>query len=98
MKPVNVKPNTYIDFNKEINNKNLEIRTGDFVRISKYKNILAKGYFPNWSEELSVINKLKNNVSWTHIISNLKREEIVGTFYDKELQKANQKQFRIEKN
>ena len=50
MKPVYVKDNTYIDFKKEINNKNPKFKVGDHVRISKYKNIFAKGYTPNWSE------------------------------------------------
>ena len=59
MKPVDVKDNTYIDFKKEINNKDPKFKVGDHVRISKYKNIFAKGYTPNWSEEVFVIKKLK---------------------------------------
>ena len=51
----------------------------------------------NWSEEVFVIKKSKNNVLWAYIISDLKREEIVGTFYKKELQKTNQKEARVEK-
>ena len=57
MKPVNVKDNTYIDFEKEVNNKDPKFKIGDHVRISKYKNIFAKGYMPNWSEEVFVIKK-----------------------------------------
>ena len=57
MKPIDVKDNTYIDFKKEVNDKDLKV--GDYVRISKYKNIFAKGYTPNWSEEVSVIKKVK---------------------------------------
>ena len=56
---------------------------------SKYKNIFAKGYTPNWFEELFVIKKIKNTVSWTYVINDLNREDIVGTFYEKELQKTN---------
>ena len=52
---------------------------------------------PNWSEEVFVIKKVKNNVLWTYIINDLKRKEIIGTFYEKELQMTNQKEFRIEK-
>ena len=52
---------------------------------------------PNWSEELFVINKIKNTVPWTYVIIDLNGEEIIGTFYEKELQKTNQKKFRIEK-
>ena len=50
MKPVDVKDNTYIDFKKEVNDKDPKFKVGDYVRISKYKNIFAKGYMPNWSE------------------------------------------------
>ena len=65
MKPVDVKNNTYIDSNKEINDKDLKFKVGDHVRISKYKNIFTKGCTPNWSEEFFVIKKVKNTVSWT---------------------------------
>ena len=52
MKPVNVKVNTCIDFEKEVNERDLKFKVGDHVRISKYKNIFAKGYTPNWSKEV----------------------------------------------
>ena len=83
MKPVDVKDNTYIDFKKEVNDRDLKF--GDYVRISKYKNIFAKGYTPNWSEEVFVIKKVKNTVPWTYITNDLNGEEIVATFYEKEL-------------
>ena len=67
------------------------------VRISKYKNIFDKGYTPNWSEEVFVVNKLQNTVLWTYLINDLNGEEIKGSFYEKELQKTDQKEFRIEK-
>ena len=70
---------------------------GDYVRISKYKNILAKGCTPNCSEEVFVIKKVKSTVPWTWVISDLIGEEIFGTFYEKELQKTIQKDFRVEK-
>ena len=97
MKPIDVKDNTYIDFEKEVNDKNSKFKVGDYVRISKYKNIFAKGYMPNWSEEVFIISKIKNTVPWTYVINDLKGEEIIGTFYEKELQKTDQKEFRIEK-
>ena len=59
MKPADVKDNTHINVDKEINNKDPKFKVGDHVRISKYKNIFAKGYMPNWSEELFVIKKVK---------------------------------------
>ena len=97
MKPVDVKDNTYIDFKKEVNDKDPKFKVGDHVRISKYKNIFAKGYTPNWSEEVFVIKKVKNTVPWTYIINDFNGEEIIGTLYGKELQKTNQQEFRIEK-
>ena len=97
MKPVDVEDNTYIDFEKEVNDKDLKFKVGDYVRISKYKNIFAKGHMPNWSEEVFVVSKIKNTVPWTYVINDLNGEEISGAFYEKELQKTNQKEFRIEK-
>ena len=97
MKPVDVKDNTYINADKEINTKDPKFKVGDHVRISKSKNIFAKGYMPNWSEEVFVIKKVKNTVPWTYVINDLNGEEITGTFYEKELQKTNQTEFRIEK-
>ena len=97
MKSANVKSNTYIDSSKEINDKNPKFKIGDNVRISKYKNVFAKGYTPNWSENLFVIKKVKNTVLWTNVNNDLNGEETVGTFYENELQKTNQKEFRIEK-
>ena len=97
MKPVDVKDNIYIDFKKESNDKNPKFKVGDHVRIPKYKNIVAKGYMPNWSEEIFIIKKIKNTVPWTYIINDLNNEEIIGTFYENELQKTDQKEFRIEK-
>ena len=97
MKPIDVKDNTYINTSKEINNKNPKFKVGDRVRISKYKNIFAKGYMPYWSEEVFVIKKVKNTIPWTYVINDLNDEEIIGTFYEKELQKTNQEEFRIEK-
>ena len=97
MKSVGVKDNTYIDFKKEVNDKDPIFKVGDYVRISKYKNIFAKGYKPNWSEEVFVVSKIKNTVPWTYVINDLNGDEITGTFYEKKLQKTNQQEFRIEK-
>ena len=65
MKPVDAKSNTYINVSKEINDKNPKFKVGDNVRISKYKNIFAKGYTLNWSEEVFGIKNVKNTVPWT---------------------------------
>ena len=91
MKPIEVKDNTYIDSIKEFNDEDRKFKT------SKCKNILAKGYTSNWSEEVFVIKKVKNTVPWTYVINDLNGEVIIGTFYEKELQKRNQQVFRIEK-
>ena len=97
MKSFDVKVNAYIDFSKEVNDKDSNFKIGDYVKISKYKNIFAKGYIPNWSEESFMIKEVKNKVPWTYVISDLNGDEIIGTFYEKELQKTNQQTFRIEK-
>ena len=97
MKPMDVKDNIYINTNKEINNKDPKFKVGDRARISKYKNIFAKGYTPNWSEEVFVIKKVKDTVPWTYVINVLNGEEITGTFYKEELQKTSQEEFKIEK-
>ena len=97
MKPINIKDNTYINFEKEVNNKDPKFKVGDYVKISKYKNIFTKGYMPNWPEEVFISSKIKNTVPWTYVINDLNGEEITGTFYEKELQKTNQQEFRIEK-
>ena len=92
MKSVDVKDNTYIDFKKEFNDKDPKFKIGDHVRISKYKNIFAKRYMPNWSEEIFIIT-----VPWTYVLNDRNGEDIIGTFYEKELQATNQQEFRIEK-
>ena len=99
MKPIEVTDNYYAKYNEIPSNKKdpkfKDPKFGDHVRIPKYKNIFAKGYTPNWSKEVFVINKIKNTVPWTYPISDLNGEEITESFYEK-LQKTNQKEFRIE--
>ena len=98
IKPIDVKDNTYINIDIEANDKDPKFKVGDHVRISKYKTIFAKGYTPNWSEEMFVIQEIKNTVPWTYVIINeLNGEEIIGTFSKKELQKISKEEFRIEK-
>ena len=78
MKPVDVNDNTHIDFEKEFNDKDRKFKIGDHVKISKYKNIFAKGYTKNWSENLFVIKKIKKTDPWTYVINELNVGEIVG--------------------
>ena len=97
MKSIDVTSDSFAEYNEDSNKKNPKFKVGDHVRISKYKNIFAKGYAPNWSEEIFIVSKIKDTVPWTYVISDLNGEEIIGTFYEKELQKTNQEEFRIEK-
>ena len=69
MKPIDVKSDSFAEYNEESIEKDPKFKVGDHVRISKYKNIFAKGYAPNWSEEAFVISKIKNTVLWTYVIS-----------------------------
>ena len=68
MKLVDVKSSKYTDFDKRNNKEDPKFKVGDHVRISKYKNIFAKFYVPEWSEEVFVIAKVKNTVPWTYVI------------------------------
>ena len=98
MKPVDVKANTYIDSKKShSNDKDPKFKVADHARISMYKNIFAKGYTPNWLKEVFVIEEVKNTVPWTYVINDLNGEKFIGTFYEKELQKTNQQESRIQK-
>ena len=97
MKPVDVKSSKYIDSSKDDNESDPKFETGDIVKISKYKNISQKVYTRNWSEKVFMIKKIKDTVPWTYVIIDLNGEEIAGTFNEKELQKSNQKEFRVEK-
>ena len=97
MKPIDVKDNTYINTDKEINNKDSKFKVGDRVRISKNKNIFAKGYTPNWSEEVFVIKKLKNTVPWTNAINDPNGEEITVHFMKKNYKKQIKKNLELEK-
>ena len=84
MKPVDAKSSIYyIDSSKEVNDENPKFKIGNIARISKYKNIFAKGYVLNCSEDVFVIKKVQNSVTWRYVLSDLKGEEIVTTFYEK---------------
>ena len=89
MKPLNIKSNACSNSGKEINDKDRKFKIGDNVVISKYKNIFAKRYVPNWSDKVFVIKRIKNSVLWAYVISDLKGE--------REFEKINQKEFRVEK-
>ena len=77
MKPIDVKNNRYINIEQEVNDKDPKFKVGVHVRISKYKNIFAKGYTPNCSERGFVFERIKNTVPWTYVINDLNCEEII---------------------
>ena len=89
MKPVDVKNDKYIDSSEEGNDEDPKVQVGVHVRILKYKSIFAKGYSPNWSKNVFVISKIKNTVPWTYAVNDLKGEENIGTFQEKEQQETN---------
>ena len=68
MKPIDVTGDSYVEYNEDFDKKDPKSKVGDYVRISKYKNIFAKGYTPNWSEEVFVISKIKNTFPWTYVM------------------------------
>ena len=87
MKPIDAGDNkrVYID---EHNEEDSRFKVGDRVRISNFKNIFAKGYNPNWSKEIFIVHKINDTVPNTYNLKDLNDEEIIGSFYDKELQKT----------
>ena len=97
MKPIDVTFDSYAEYNEDSNEKDPKCKVGDHVRMSKYKNIFAKIYTQNWSEEVFVVSKIKNTVPWAYTISDLNGEPTVGSYYEKELQKTSQEKYRIEK-
>ena len=66
MKPIDVTNDSYAKCNEDFNKKGAKFKVGDHVRISKYKNIFAKSYVPSWSEEVFIVNGIKNTVPWTN--------------------------------
>ena len=87
MKPIDVKNNKRV-YTDEHNEKDSRFKVCDRVRISKFKNIFAKGYTPNWSTEIFIVDKVNDAVPYTYNLKDLNDEEIIGSFYDKELQKT----------
>ena len=97
IKRKDVADDSLVECSEETNEKDPKFKVGDNVRISKCKNIFAKSYMPNCSEDVFVVNKVQNAVPLTYLINDINGEEIEGRFYEKELQKTDQKEFRIEK-
>ena len=91
MKPIDVTSDSYAEYNEDSNVTKPKFKVHNRVRISKYKNIFAKGYTQNWSEEVFIVSKIQDTVQWTYVISDLNGEKISGSFYEKELQKNKSK-------
>ena len=87
MKPKDVGDNKRV-YTDEHNEKDSRFKVVERVRISKFKNIFPKGYTPNWSREIFIVNKINDTVPYTYNIKDLNGEEIIGSFYDRELQKS----------
>ena len=88
MKPIDVGNNNKRVYIDEHNKKDGRFKVDDRVRISKFKNIFAKGYTPNWSSEIFIVDKVNDTVLYTYNLKDLNDEEILGSFYDRELQKT----------
>ena len=88
MKPIDVKDGNKRVYIDEHNKKDSRFKVGDRVRISKFKNIFAKRYTPNWSREIFILNKINDTVPHTYNFKDLNDEEIIGSFYDRELQRV----------
>ena len=88
MKPIDVKDNNKRVYIDEHNEKDSKFKVGDRVRISKFKNIFAKGYTPNWSKEIFIVDNINDTVPYMYNLKDLNDEEIIGSFYDRELQKT----------
>ena len=59
MKPIDVKSDSFAKYNEESNERDPKVKVGDHVRISKFKNVFAEEYTPNWSEEIFIVKKSK---------------------------------------
>ena len=88
MKPTDLGDNNKRVYDDENNEKDSRFKVGDRVRISKFKNIFAKEYTPNWSKEMFIVDKINDTVPYTYNLKYLNDEEIIGSFYDRELQKT----------
>ena len=97
MKPIDVKSGMHIEYGDEHNVKDPKYHIRDLARISKYKNIFVNVYKPNSGEEVFIIKEIKNIVPQSYISSDCNDEEIVRTFFEKELQKENPIEYKMEK-
>ena len=88
MKPIDVISDSFAEYNEDSTEKDPKFKVGDNVRVSKYKKIFARGYTPNWSDEVFVVSQIKNTVPWTYVISGLNGKPNFGGFYEKAKNKS----------
>ena len=93
IKPIDVTSDSYAKYDKDSYVTKPKLKFGDNVRISKYRNIFAKGYTENWSEEVFVVSKIKSAVPWAYVIIDLNGEPIAGSFMKENCQKVVKKNF-----
>ena len=76
MKPIDVTDDSFAEYSEDFHKKDPKFKVRDHVRISKYRNIFAKGYAPNWAEKVFVVSKIKNTIPWTYVVSDLNGAEL----------------------
>ena len=91
LKPIDVTSDSFAEYDEESNKKSPKFKFGNHVRISKYKNILAKGHVLYWSKEMFIVSKIKNTVQWTYVINDLNGEEIIVSFMKKNCKRLTKK-------
>ena len=79
MKQIDVTSDSYAEYNEDSNVTKPKFKFGDYIKISKYKNIFAEVYTQNWSEVTFVFSKIKDTVPWTYVISDLNGGKIAGS-------------------
>ena len=87
MKPIDITSGSYAEYNEDSNITKPKFKAAGYVRISKYKNIFAKGYTQNWLEKVFIVTKIKNTVPWTYVVNDLNGEPIPGSFMKKNCKK-----------
>ena len=97
MEPIDVTSDSSAECIEDSNVTKPKFKVGEHVRISKCKNIFAKGYTKNRSEKVFVVSKIKGTVLWTYVIISLNGRQIAESLYEKELQRTSQEKLRIEK-
>ena len=97
MKPNDIKSDSYAEYIVDSNEKDPKFKIDNQVRISKYKNIFAKGYTSNWSQEGSIISKIKNKVHGNMLLVILMVKRLLEHFMKKNCRRQNKKNLEQKK-